>query len=366
MTNLIDTISLQWDLWIGQYRAFFPTGEEDLRASNALLPEMEQSRSGADLPPAPQRLAACLDTRSGEIIAALRLADANCLKSSIAVREQYSFEFFDDERLAGMAIITQQAIQPAYLKTPALTVLMSHCIIEVLKAGGETLVMSCDTGHFPLYKRLGFRPVGSLRKTSGGDYEIPMIFLPDHDYLTIINSPVVPLLRGVNYERYQPLCQWYYRLVRENSELQVGSAFYPETEEAFEGHRILTEGLSETGRHAFLKNAMVINCREGEVLMTENDGGKAFGFVRRGLVKVVIGSKTVVLLGEGDIFGEIAFILHSKRSAEVVAASEDTEVVLLSESAINSLETEADRTVIWRNLARILAQRVVLTNKLLD
>ena len=101
------------------------------------------------------------------------------------------------------------------------------------------------------------------------------------------------------------------------------------------------------------------------MLITENDGGKAFGFVRKGLVKVVIGGKTVVLLGEGDIFGEIAFILHTRRSARVVAASPDTEVVLFSESALNDLEKDADRAIIWRNLARVLAQRVVVTNKLL-
>ena len=110
---------------------------------------------------------------------------------------------------------------------------------------------------------------------------------------------------------------------------------------------------------------MVIKCREGEVLITENDGGKSFGFIQKGIVKVLIGSKTIVMLGEGDIFGEIAYILNTKRTAQVIAASPDTEIVLFSDSAINSLENNEDRAVVWRNLARVLAQRVVLTNKLL-
>ena len=80
---------------------------------------------------------------------------------------------------------------------------------------------------------------------------------------------------------------------------------------------------------------------------------------------MVIGGKTLVLLGEGDIFGELAFILNSKRTAEVIAASPDTEIVLFNISALDSLENEADKVVIWQNLSRVLAQKVVLTNRLL-
>lgn len=358
---------MQWDLWIGQYRAFFPTSREDVRECLLLTKEagtvdgMAEEKGMKGLP---TQLAACHDTRAGTLIASLRLADAIQVKAISGKAEQYQLGLFDDQRLARLAIILQFAIHPAHQKSQAAMVLLSHCFIEVLKAGGQAVIMSCDPGHYSIYKRVGMRPIGPLSKTTEGLFRIPMIFLPDQDYLSIIHSPVLPLLRGVDFGAYQTLCQWYYQLVRENSELQVGSAFYS-AEEDFEGHHNITEGLSEKGREAFLKNALVIHCREDEVLITENDGGKAFGFVRKGLVKVVIGGKTVVLLGEGDIFGEIAFILYTKRSAQVVAASPDTEVVLFSESAFNQLEEDADRAVIWRNLARVLAQRVVLTNKLL-
>ncbi|MCB0597090.1 MAG: cyclic nucleotide-binding domain-containing protein [Lewinellaceae bacterium] len=365
--SLIDTLSVQWDLWIEQYRAFFPTNKEDVRDCLQLAKEagtvdgLWGEGSAGQLK---TLLAACQDTRSGKLIASLHLADATQVNAIKEKAEQYQLGLFDEERLAGLAIFSQLSIHPAHQKSQAAMVLLSHCFIEVLKAGGQAALMSCDPGHYSIFKRLGMRPIGPLSKTPEGLFRIPMAFLPDHDYFSIIHSPILPLMRGVDFEVYQPLCQWYYQLVRENSALQAGSAYYP-NEEDFESHHTITEGLTEKGREAFLKNAVVIHCREGEVLITENDGGKAFGFVRKGLVKVVIGGKTVVLLGEGDIFGEIAFILHTKRTAQVVAASPDTEVVLFSESAINTLKEDADRAIIWRNLARVLAQRVVLTNKLL-
>ncbi len=200
------------------------------------------------------------------------------------------------------------------------------------------MIIPCDIGFFSIYKRFGLRPIGSLRNDTRNGHSIPMIFLPDWEYLSLIHSPVLDLVRGSNFPAYQSICQWYYKLVRENSELQIGSAFHPEQEEDFEKHHALTEGLSAEGFEQFLSSAMVVKCREGEVLITENDAGKALGYIQKGIVQVVIGGKTVVMLSEGDIFGEIAFILGTKRSAKVVAAGPDTEIVLFSAKAIHSLK----------------------------
>ncbi len=353
MSSLISNISLQWDLWIGQFRAFFPRDKEDREACFELLGWEEAQDKDS-------QLAACQDTRNGEIIACL-----NLIEGQLASKNNFPLDLLNEEKLSQMVLFSELAVNPEYQKTSAPMVLINHCFLEVLKAGGQAALMSCDPTFFSMYKRLGLRPIGPVQKKTEDDFRIPMICLPDQEYLTIIHSPTLPLLKGVDFKRYTGICQWYYQLVRDHRELQIGSAFYPDTEDAFEGHQTITEGLSEKGREAFLKNALVLRCREGESLIMENDGGKAFGFVQKGIVKVVIGGKSVVMLGEGDIFGEIAYILHTRRSAEVVAASPDTEVVLFSESAISHLQDEADRTVIWRNLARVLAQRVVLTNNLL-
>ncbi len=358
MGSLIKQLSVHWDLWTGPYRAFFPTNEENEKACRVLI-----AAEGQDLPDGAEsrgRWAACEESGGGAIIGCLRLVDA------VSPEVGGDFHLVAPDYLESMALITHLTFSPGHHKPAAINILLSHCFIEILKAGGLGILMLCDTDDFSTYRRLGMRPVSPPRKAADGSLEIPMLFLPDQDYLSIINAPVLPLLRGVDFRRYQPVCRWYYQLVRKNGELQTGSGFYPDTEEELEGHHVITEDLSDGGRDLLLQNAMILKCREGEVLITENDTGTAFGFVRKGMVKVVIGGKTVVHLGKGDIFGEIAYILHSKRTAQVVAASPQTEVVLFSESALNELEQESDRTIVWRNLARVLAQRVILTNKMLD
>lgn len=354
--GLLGNISLQWDLWIGKYRAFFVTEGQDREACERLL-----NYDGNRLLPDTGQWVACQDTRRSEIIACLVLSNAKDRAKESAA----AFGYVKNAYLPKMAMVSHLSFDSAYLNTPAVPVLLSHCFVEVLKADGLALLMQCDPGHYSIYKRLGMRPIGPLQMGEDGDFQIPMIGLPDMEYLSVIHSPLLPMLRGVSFDRYQGICEWYYQLVREHTELQTGTAFYPEDHEDFKGHHVITEGLSEAGKAAFLKDAMVINCRQDEVLFAENDTGKAIGYVRKGLLRVVIGGQTVVMLGEGDLFGEIAYILNTKRTAKIVSASPDTEVVLFQESAIDQLTEQADRTVIWRNLAKVLAHRVVVTSKLL-
>ena len=354
--SLINNLSLQWDLRMGPYRAFFSREERYIKICQEIIGRPCEDTG---------LFAICQDTHSGEIVACLWLEDAIKMLDYANKRDAFNIASLGKERLSKMITMSDLS----YVSTTDISlisqVLISHCFIEVLKIGGQGLLSDCDVGYFSMYKRLGMRPIGTLYKATSGRHFIPMIFHPDEDYLTLINSPILNILRGINFEPYRAICHWYYKLVRDNSDLQVGSAYYSEAALEFEGHHTITEGLSNEGRETLLKNAMVVNCREGEVLIAEMDGGKYFGFIQKGVIKVVIGGKTVVLLTQGDIFGEIGFILNTKRSAEVIAVSADTEVVLFGANAIENLKNEKDKTVIWSNLAKVLAQRVVLTNKML-
>lgn len=354
--SLVEHLSLQWDLRLGPYRAFFSKDEKYLNTCRRIS-QKEVFEEGL--------FAICQDTHSSEIVACLYLEDAIHILDDFEKMTAFNLLSVGKERLEKMVVLSDLSYAVTENTTLVAQVLISHCFIEVLKTGGQAILSDCDVGYFSMYKRLGMRPIGTLYKSPSKQLFIPMILHPDEDYLNLTNSLILHVMRGVNFDLYRPLCDWYYKLVRDNNELQVGSAYYPTAKNDFEGHETLTDGLSEAGKTAFLKNAMVVNCREDEVLMTETDGGNSFGFIQKGTVKIVIGGQTVVLLTQGDILGEIGFILKSKRTAEVIAVSANTEVVLFSANAIDNLDLETDKTAIWHNLAKVLAQRVVMTNKLL-
>ncbi len=359
----IDALSLPWDLRQGPFRAFFPPEGKERQACKLML---EENYSLASYPLKKAQWAACQETRTGKLVASVLLFDAETYQKFARKQgDDSSFASVTDTYLPHLGVFVHLCVHPDYAQTTAVEVLLLHCLTELLKAGGQGALMRCRTDNLIGFKRIGLRPIAAPTATGAAGSYLPMIFVPDQAYLSIIHSPLLPLLRSLDFAKFENICNWYHHLVRTNSDLRIGTAFLPEENASLAGHHTITEGLSEAGRAVLLKNTLIRYCSEGEVLIAENDDSKAFGFVQKGIVQVIINADTIIHLSEGDIFGEIAFILDTRRTARVVAAGSDTQVILFNQAALDLLESATDRLVIWRSLARILAQRLVMTNQLL-
>src|SRR5262249_52398246 len=123
-------------------------------------------------------------------------------------------------------------------------------------------------------------------------------------------------------------------------------------------HAPLTRGLTKAGRAEVLRNAMEIKCHPGDVVLSLGDGGRCMGFVLKGTVQAEIGGRVVSMLGEGEMFGEIAVVLNTTRTPTLVARGDDTRVLMLSQTCLDRLDNPADVAQVWRNLAQVLAMRV--------
>ncbi len=65
--------------------------------------------------------------------------------------------------------------------------------------------------------------------------------------------------------------------------------------------------------------------KAGDIIFREGDPGTEFYVVQRGRVRILSGNRLLETLGENEIFGEMALIDSSPRSATVVA---DTDVTV--------------------------------------
>ena len=303
-------------------------------------------------------LYAVKDTQKNQIVGCVRLTTAEQLAAIPDSRAEYLLDKFPPAILKRANVFTRLAILPPYRKTAASLVLLRRMYDDAL--AGDTLasLQSCEPGLYAGYLRMGFRPLGGVHPGATGGFRIPMVaILHDIDHLRRINSPLLRQLAAAKPPLPQDAVQWYRELEASQGPIDPGVAFYADGAGG-DAHAQLTQGLTAAGRAGMLRNAMEVKCNHRDVVLSSGDGGRNMGFVQQGIVQVEDGGRVIAVLGEGELFGEMAVVLNTTRTANVVAVGGDTRVLMLSQTCLDRLKNPKDVTQVWRNLARVLATRL--------
>ncbi len=100
----------------------------------------------------------------------------------------------------------------------------------------------------------------------------------------------------------------------------------------------------------------------GEIIFREGDPGEEFFVIRRGEVEIRSGNRLLETLGENEIFGEMALIDASPRSADAIAKT-DAEVAPITEKQYIFLVRHSPYFAL--KVMRVLARRLRAQNKAL-
>ena len=98
----------------------------------------------------------------------------------------------------------------------------------------------------------------------------------------------------------------------------------------------------------------------GEVIFREGDRGEEFFVIRRGEVEIRSGNRLLETLGENEIFGEMALIDASPRSADALART-DAVVAPISEKQYIFLVKHTPYFAL--KVLRVLARRLRAQNR---
>lgn len=302
-------------------------------------------------------LYAVKDTQKDLVVGCVRVTTADQLAGIADSRAEYHLDSLPQALLKRTQVYTRLAILPPYRRTAASLVLLRRLYDDAIAGDTLAALLSCEPGLYAGYLRLGFRPLGGVHQGALGGFRIPMVaILHDIEHLRRIRSP---MLRQASSNGTLPLdaVEWYRTLEAQQGPIDPGVAFFAD-DSTHEVHEPLTRGLSAAGRRALLRNAMEVKCRPGDLVLAAGDGGRSMGFVREGAVQVEDGGRVAAVLGEGELFGEMAVVLDRARTANVMAVGDDTRVLMLSQTCLDRLRDPADVAQVWRNLARVLAMRV--------
>ncbi len=132
--------------------------------------------------------------------------------------------------------------------------------------------------------------------------------------------------------------------------------------------RTLIDALGTEERRQILAAGRVITCDEGEAVIRAGELGREMFVVLTGSVRVEVISEgdrqVLATLGPGEIFGEIAFVAASVRTADVVAA-ERVEVLEISREYLEALLGEAPAAAarLLLELCTVLCRRLCGTTR---
>ncbi|MBK8434160.1 MAG: cyclic nucleotide-binding domain-containing protein [Chloroflexi bacterium] len=123
----------------------------------------------------------------------------------------------------------------------------------------------------------------------------------------------------------------------------------------------LFNGLNDEELGQIAAQCVAHKCKAGEVIVRQNTTGEDVYFVEKGAIEVFVegldDERVLVVLGEGQVFGEMALIGHGYRSASGRAGKNGCQLQLLKSAQFNELCNGNKNIgyVVMRNLALDLA-----------
>jgi len=359
----------------------FALGEDERRAVfghrfRILVEELGQFRGAADhwarlledgIDAASRQTAAYVH---GELVGSMRWTWGGDEPLPPELIERYQLAPFL-ERVGAHEIIVGErtAISKAYRGSEILFRLYSH-FLRFVNANRIQLVFgNCEPQLLSLYLGLGFRTYAPQNVSAAeAGYLVPLVLAAeDLPYLHRIDSPLVGVLQDFAEEAQVPedLTALLAAGAVASERLLSRDDYRRQLETAFaqidRDRPKLFDDLDEDSVRRLLASSNVIACRAGDRVLKKGDAAQDMYIVLSGALEVRDGERLVSILCAGDLLGEIAFLLHSRRTADVIAVGDDTRVLSLGEPAIRELiDTDpAVAATMMLNISKMLCQKML-------
>ena len=127
-------------------------------------------------------------------------------------------------------------------------------------------------------------------------------------------------------------------------------------------------GLDASEARECIARSNIIECAPGDRVLKEGGSSHNLFLVLDGTLEVRHEGRLINVLGPGDVFGEMAFLLELPRQSDVYAATPGVRILSLSDGTLHKLiaEEPALAAKLLLNISRMLCGRLIKANTATD
>ncbi|MCB1734537.1 MAG: GNAT family N-acetyltransferase [Gammaproteobacteria bacterium] len=307
-----------------------------------------------------------------EIVATVRINLAGETGFDAYWNRIYQLEHWAEFPAKSLSMTSRLMVAPDWRGSTVLAALLAAIFRFARENGVRFDFCNCTPSLVEFYEQLGYRRYadGFMDKDAG--YHVPLVFMAeDIEHMRAVRSPFWREARKLPADATGTawfIAEFPAHAVHINKRLVDTDGFWALMEDRLhvdprEGIGLL-KGLDEVQARAFLDSGTVLPCKAGEIIIRPGDIGNEMFVVLDGVAEVwgrdADGKRhSLAVVGPGQVFGEIAFVAKTPRTAQVVANT-DMELLILTQSFIKRALKKMPEIVapVLLNLSVILCERL--------
>lgn len=285
----------------------------------------------------------------------------------------YDLKQFSEFSASSLTQTSRLMVAPNWRRSKILGRFLNHVFEAGVGSGSKLDFCYCAPCLVRLYEYLGYRQYKENFVDPDVGYRIPLVLVGDDlDHLENVRSPLLRIAKK-HIEKTE-VAPWFRERFPHAGKF-IGSQPMPDdhywehvSDALHDDSVMLFNELSEEEIQTVLKNTTVTRCKPGDTVVRSGEVGKEMFFILDGAAEI---RKTVdgiehalITLGRSQVFGEIAFLSETPRSADVVALT-DLEVLILTQDNLKTLMNslpEISNKVLF-NLSLTLCDRLRSTTQ---
>jgi hypothetical protein len=287
--------------------------------------------------------------------------------------DMYNIQNFSEFASNSLAILSGLFLDKNWQDTNVLGALIKEGYVLCRERDVRFIFCQCAPSQVQLYEQLGFRRYkGNFNDPEKG-YQIPLVLVAeDINYLDAVRSPFY--IAACKLTNTPETSEWF------NRQFPIQIGYFPEmlvhedelwnflSKRSNIDSIPLFHGLTESEINKLYKASYILLGKANDRVVRAGEIGHEMFLLLSGAVDVrrTIGGRDYILatFGKGQIFGEMAFLSKTARSADIVALT-NFEILVLSQEFLKKI-MDSDPNIAMKilfNLSLILCERLKTCSK---